>query len=66
MTIYPHRDKAQHFMIADVSEQEMRNLLEGLQAREPNYQSPWTAGTIAAMQKAIEDSRQFHLNTKWQ
>jgi len=64
MKIYPHRDLAQHFMLT-VSEQELRNLLAGLEAKEPN-QSPWTRGTIDAMERAIADSRQFHLNSRWE
>lgn len=59
MKIMPDILNPKNFTITEISDIELRNLLEGIQNRSYHPKSPWTKDTIRLFEQALSEHRSF-------
>lgn len=66
MVIYPDHDKVDGFIV-HLTSQELANLQQGISTTPTPYiaNSPWSRGTFAQMQQAIDDNKEYR-SKKWE
>ena len=64
MKIHPDRSNPQHFVLSEVSAQELRNIIQMVNATSWRI-TPWGKGIIERFSNAVRDNSKFFFDTSW-